>query len=186
MTERPEGHPQRSLVFLAIFAFSLGSCGAYNAVAEFGELPYMAADSSLSADVAEGQQAIKHIIWSNPHRKGLAVGGMVVSLMLVLGGILLIRRRQSAGWWLRNAIAARLVWTGLHAASNYFHIRGSGSQIREVMRSIESSEEWVQSPSTIANYLLFGDAIHAAVLVYLLWRLAQDSAPQKPHKPRET
>lgn len=177
--ERQEGHAQRSLLFLAIFAGSLGSCGACNAAAEFGDLPYVAADSSLSAEVAEGQQAIKHLVWNNPHRKGLAIGGLVVSLMLMVGGAMLIGRRKNAPWMIRNSIAANLVWTGLHAASNYFHIRGSAPEIRAVIRSIETSEEWTQGPSAIANQLLFGDAMRAAVLVYLLWRLTQDSAAQQ-------
>lgn len=180
--ERQEGHAQRSLLFLAIFAGSLGSCGACNAVGQYNDLPYVAADSSLSAEVAEGQQAIKHIAWNNPHRQGLAIGGFIVSLMLMIGCGLLLRSRKSAVWWVRNSIAANLVWTGLHAASNYFHIRNSAPQIREVIRSIETSEEWTQGPSAIANHLLFGDALHAAVLLYLLWRLAQDSAPRKPEK----
>lgn len=180
--ERPEGHPQRSLLFLAIFAGWLGSCGAYNATAEYGELPYMAADSSVSAELAEAQQSIRHIIWSNPNRRALAIGGLVVSIMLMIGSLMLFRRQANAAWWLRNSIAARLVWTGLHAVSNYFHIQGSGTEIQELMRSVESTEEWAQSPDAFANSILFGDVIHAAILLYLLWRLAQDSSPREPQR----
>lgn len=164
---------RRSLVFLAIFVGSLGSCGACGASRQLSDTDYVSTDPSVSAEVSDMQQQVAHLLFSHPHRRALAIGSILVSIMLLAGGYLLIARRPNALWWVRNSLVANIVWTGVRGVSEYMHIRDISSELRAITASGPSppEEAAMLEPSELGTRILVAGLIHAAVLGYLLWRM---------------
>ena len=50
-------------------------------------------------------------VWvSNPYRRPMAAANLVVSGLVLLGSFLLSWRRKLAQWWIKQAVAAKLIW----------------------------------------------------------------------------
>ncbi|MEM7604857.1 MAG: hypothetical protein AAF411_05815, partial [Myxococcota bacterium] len=95
-----------SLLFLAFFTACLGTCGACEGAFQLQGDRYLVAAPDASPEEADAQLEVAALLASNPNRSALAASRIVVSLLLVWGGFMLMRRHATALWGARNAAVA--------------------------------------------------------------------------------
>src|SRR5688500_3326002 len=97
----------------------LGTCGVGSGVAGMNQTSLPSATTPSSAEASEDAMAFLEaaetdprveVLWESPHRRPLAAGNAVVSSMLLIGSFMLTFRRKHALWWIRNAVAANVLW----------------------------------------------------------------------------
>ena len=93
----------RSSLFLAISLTVFGTCGVGSGHQEYEGLP-------VDVDTTAPIQKIGVTLREHPYSRPLAVANMVVSAMLIIGGMMLSFRRKSAVWFIRNAVTANVLW----------------------------------------------------------------------------
>jgi len=59
---------------------------------------------------------------SNPYRRPMAAANVVVSGLVLIGSFLLSWRRRLAQWWIKQAVAAKLIWIGAYTVTLASHI----------------------------------------------------------------
>ncbi|MBT8467719.1 MAG: hypothetical protein KJN97_03125, partial [Deltaproteobacteria bacterium] len=59
---------------------------------------------------------------SNPYRRPMAAANVVVSGLVLIGSFLLSWRRKLAQWWIKQAVAAKLIWIGAYTVTLASHI----------------------------------------------------------------
>ena len=59
---------------------------------------------------------------SNPYRRPMAAANVVVSALVLIGSFLLSWRRRLAQWWIKQAVAAKLIWIGAYTVTLVSHI----------------------------------------------------------------
>jgi hypothetical protein len=60
---------------------------------------------------------------SNPYRRPMAAANVVVSVLVLIGSFLLSWRRKLAQWWVKQAVAAKLIWITAYTATLVRHIQ---------------------------------------------------------------
>lgn len=113
----PTPKEARAALFSAIFLCLMGSFGILQGQAHASR----SADppglsnilDSIESTIPNERHAAEKVVraqWESDARRPLGYANVVVSLMLIVGGLMLIARRASTLWWLKNAIAANLVF----------------------------------------------------------------------------
>ena len=65
-------------------------------------------------------------VWvSNPYRRPMAAANVVVSGLVLIGSFLLSWRRKLAQWWIKQAVAAKLIWIVAYTTLLSQHIERS-------------------------------------------------------------
>ena len=59
---------------------------------------------------------------SNPYRRPMAAANVVVSALVLIGSFFLSWRRSLAQWWIKQAVAAKLIWIGAYTATLVSHL----------------------------------------------------------------
>jgi len=113
----------RLILGMAFLLNLLGTCGVMWGVTDMGATP--ASPSMITAEgdgpsleqlTAEEREAELRATSAalrdamEPYRRPFAAANVIVSLMLVVGSLMLVRRRPSSLWWIRQAIAANVLW----------------------------------------------------------------------------
>ena len=62
---------------------------------------------------------------SNPYRRPMAAANVVVSALVLIGSFLLSWRRKLAQWWIKQAVAAKLIWIGAYTATLVSHVNST-------------------------------------------------------------
>lgn len=62
---------------------------------------------------------------SNPYRRPMAAANVVVSALVLVGSFLLSWRRRLAQWWIKQAVAAKLIWIGAYTATLVSHVNST-------------------------------------------------------------
>jgi|GEM_PF-2200895 len=60
---------------------------------------------------------------TNPYRRPMAAANVVVSALVLIGSFMLSWRRKLAQWWIKQAVAAKLVWIAAYTASLVSHLK---------------------------------------------------------------
>ena len=60
---------------------------------------------------------------SNPYRRPMAAANVVVSGLVLIGSFMLSWRRKLAQWWIKQAVAAKLIWITAYTVSLVQHIK---------------------------------------------------------------
>jgi hypothetical protein len=60
---------------------------------------------------------------TNPYRRPLAAANVVVSALVLIGSFMLSWRRKLALWWIKQAVAAKLIWIAAYTVSLVSHVK---------------------------------------------------------------
>lgn len=75
------------------------------------------------AEITELEVQLLEAQVSNPYRRPMAAANVVVSALVLIGSFLLSWRRKLAPWWIRQAVAAKLIWIAAYTVSLARHIK---------------------------------------------------------------
>lgn len=113
----PTPKEARAALFTAIFLCLMGSFGILQGQANTSrsaDPPGLSSIlDSIEATMPSERPAAERIVraqWTSEARRPLGYANVVLSLMLIVGGLMLIGRRGSTLWWIQNSIAANLVF----------------------------------------------------------------------------
>jgi hypothetical protein len=76
-------------------------------------------------EVSEAEVQLLEAQVSNPYRRPMAAANVVVSALVLIGSFLLSWRRKLAQWWIKQAVAAKLLWIAAYTASLVHHIEAT-------------------------------------------------------------
>ena len=79
--------------------------------------------SERDTELSDAEVLLLEARVSNPYRRPMAAANVVVSALVLIGSFLLSWRRSLAQWWIRQAVAAKLIWIGAYTASLVSHLK---------------------------------------------------------------
>jgi hypothetical protein len=122
---RPTAQQARAALLVSLCMTLLGTCGVGNGLATVNQTslpapPQIVDGAGADADLVLVAQAspLAEALFEGPLRRPLAVANALASAMLLIGSFLLTFRRPATLWWIRNAIAANV----LYIAAAFGHI----------------------------------------------------------------
>ncbi len=74
-------------------------------------------------EVTELQVQLLEAQVSNPYRRPMAAANVIVSGLVLVGSFLLSWRRKLAQWWIKQAVAAKLLWILAYTITLVQHIK---------------------------------------------------------------
>jgi len=95
---------------------------------------------------------------TNPYRRPMAAANVVVSALVLIGSFMLSWRRRIAQWWIKQAVAAKLLWIIAYTASLVSHLKVA-------FPPLPVEEPGGGLPEVIGSVILFGTlsaALHVA------------------------
>ncbi|MGD8606612.1 MAG: hypothetical protein PVH21_04925 [Myxococcales bacterium] len=75
------------------------------------------------AAVSDAEVQLLEAQVSNPYRRPMGAANVVVSALVLIGSFLLSWRRKPAQWWIKQAVAAKLIWITAYTATLVRHIQ---------------------------------------------------------------
>jgi hypothetical protein len=179
----------RALFFLSVVLVVAGSCGSLQSATDaFSRDPPASPTPQVSATAnatEAGEAAARALVGARataPLRRTLAATNVVVSSLLLVGGVLLFTRRPSAPWWITQAAIANVLWTIANAVSESLGIVGALPELHALFdqqaraeRAADPSGGFFQPGAAhyigLAFVLLFAGAV-LRIIVYgwLAWR----------------
>ncbi len=79
--------------------------------------------SERDTELSDAEVLLLEARVSNPYRRPMAAANVVVSALVLIGSFLLSWRRSLAQWWIRQAVAAKLIWIGAYTVSLVSHLK---------------------------------------------------------------
>jgi hypothetical protein len=116
---RPTVKEARAALFASICMTVVGTCGLGGGLAGLDHTsrpatpappPECQKPEPMDFLDAVETDPLREVLWESPHRRPLAATNAVVSSMLLIGSFLLTFRRKTALWWIRNAVAANVLF----------------------------------------------------------------------------
>lgn len=169
----PEPGARVSFVLATLLVF-MGSCGAFHGMADLDGVTF---DTAAAERVAPEQAAqaerwveVQRTLYNEPNRRPLAAANIVVSAMLVLGGLLVLGRRKSALWWVKHAILANVLWIALKLGSWLYNTHVHASYLSELLTSSTRAGgdiQWMIASMVVASLINLG------AHVFIGWRLSR-------------
>jgi hypothetical protein len=113
----PTPKEARAALFTAIFLCLMGSFGILQGqshTSRSADPPGLSSildsiEATMPADRPVAEQIVR-AQWDSDARRPLGYANIMVSIMLIAGGLLLIGRRVSTLWWIKNSVAANIVF----------------------------------------------------------------------------
>lgn len=96
---------------------------------------------------------------SQDRRRAFAAANIVVSALLLIGGLFLSRNRPTALWWIRQAVLANILWV---VGRTYTATRSLNEQAERFIAIAEPSLRWLPGPDGAP--LPFADTGRAFIL----------------------
>lgn len=135
----PRARTARAVLLTSVVLMGFGSCGLSKGLGAMGEPPVLPAvstpdeapEQSEAAEIAG--RALAEALFSAPFARPLAVANVVVSAMLIVGAVLLFRRKTGAPWWIRQAVVANVLWTAAETTSFCFQLVRSRTELAAVL-----------------------------------------------------
>jgi hypothetical protein len=115
-----------SILLTSTLLTMLGIAGVLTGVYDLSMAPLPADLRELAKeeeDLSDAQIQYVELGVSNPYRRPMAAANVVVSALVLIGSFLLSWRRSLAQWWIKQAVAAKLIWIGAHTAALVSHIK---------------------------------------------------------------
>jgi len=117
-----------------------------------------------------------------PARRPLQAANLVVSLMLVGGGMMLFGRRRSAPWWITQAALANILWTLAVRASYHYQLHENAAVLKEVfarqrqaMQADPATPSWMLSTTGLVPHIVMSvvlsTLIPLALWAWVIWRV---------------
>lgn len=123
-----------------------------------------------------------HRLQANPSAAALGASNILVSVMLIVASMLITTRRPSALWFVRQAIAANLLFIAARFAVDVHYLWSLGSALDPIGRdAFERSQSWFPNPGPPPNFtsmtrsgMLFSQLLVAGLSgglhLYLGWK----------------
>ena len=168
MEDEEHGTAARTAFALALVLTILGCYGVFRGVQGLGEF------LGSGAEAASDQEFLT-AFYNDPHRRPLAAANILVSAMLLIGASLLVARRKSAIWWLRQTALANVIWVGVHLGSVLHHTYANAPELLALLdagtggliRSGESRFDWL-----VVTLIVFG-SINVLAYAFVGWRVGR-------------
>ncbi len=153
---------------LALVLTIMGCYGVFRGVQSLGE--FLGSGAEAVAD-----QEFLRAFYNDPHRRPLAAANIIVSGMLLVGATLLVLRRRSAIWWLRQTVIANVIWVGLHLWSALHHTYTNAPELLALLEAgtgglIQSGDarfDWL-----VVTLIVFG-SINVLAYGFVAWRVGR-------------
>lgn len=110
-------------MFLSLAMSLIGIGGVIGAYGLLTIPPSELEPVELVPGTADATSAMFTAMAADPVMKGIQVGNLLASGLLVVASMLLTIRRPSAIWWSRQALLANLIYTLAYAAANVWFAR---------------------------------------------------------------
>jgi len=81
--------------------------------------------STVNEELSDAEVQLFEARVSNPYRRPMAAANVVVSALVLIGSFLLSWRRRLAQWWIKQAVAAKLIWIGAYTATLVSHVNST-------------------------------------------------------------
>ncbi|NOY93957.1 MAG: hypothetical protein GXP55_22465 [Deltaproteobacteria bacterium] len=165
MDEKPHVDPRlRTTLRVALIATLLGSCGVANGVGQLSQTsvasdagPLDASGDPALRDAARETNAVfSELLNQDPLRRVFAAANVGLSLLLAFAGMLLMMRRESAPWWLTQAVIANSLFILAQALAVIWRIHEFSPRLT----------------TTLDTYLRAANPAEAAELGDFAWGLA--------------
>ncbi len=177
MTERSPA-TSRSIFLVAIFLTFIGTCGAMRATQELIDTPVAVSPDMDDVARANATRDAMALLMDDPHRRAISAAHLIAAIMLLVGALLLFTRRESARWWVKNAIAANIAVIVASMISTFVHFRSVSPQVHAIFAALPVDPDAPSlDPMVHFSLLAWSEAISIAILVYVAWRLSRASAP---------
>lgn len=179
----------RTVLFLVLALGMLGTCGIQRGVGALEadtrpEPVSIGAADEVRPETVETQRVYVDALWDAPARRPIAAANVLVSAMLLVGGLMLVARRKSAIWWVTQSLAANVVWTISEVASQVAGVLMRGDQLiasstRELQAMAAESPHAGWHVTLLDGRVVLGVMIamfvglgllRVAILAWLAWR----------------
>lgn len=118
------------LTMLAIGGIVKGSFDLSNLPVPEAEAEAETVDDDAEEDETDALNLlIRQAQATNPYRRPFAAANIVVSGLVLIGSFLLSWRRRLAQWWIKNAVAAKVLWIVAYTVSFVSHLQFSIPQL---------------------------------------------------------
>jgi len=74
-------------------------------------------------EVSDAELQLLEARVTNPYRRPMAAANVVVSALVLIGSFMLSWRRKLAQWWIKQAVAAKLVWIIAYTVTLVSHVK---------------------------------------------------------------
>lgn len=184
----PTVRGSRAIVLLAIIAIFAGSCGIGNAITGLtadSMVPAAPVPTGSSPELGEASTAVQRELaraaMEAPYRRPLDAANLVVSGMLIAGGLMLFGRRSNAPWWITQAAVANILWRIAHSGSYVYQLeresRALGAAFERQRQAIEAdpaAESWMTAVNGLGPTMtihIVVSAIPVALWIWVIWRV---------------
>jgi hypothetical protein len=144
MEQEPQIDPRlRTTLRVALVATLLGSCGVANGAGQLAQtsVPSDAGPLDTGGDTASREAArdanavFSELLNQDPMRRVFAAANVGLSLLLAFAGTLLMMRRESAPWWLTQAVIANSLFILAQALAVIWRIQAFSPQLADTLDS---------------------------------------------------
>lgn len=183
---RPTVQQARAALFLSISMTLLGTCGVERGIGSATQTslpapppPLAEGEPPREIDLEEINRSAPwlEVVWESPYRRQLGAANALVSAMLLVGSFLLTFRRTSALWWIRNAVAANVLWVFVNFTHTTARLVGAGpalyARIEEYARSYRVLEDALDGRAVVVQSVIMtavGALLSALLHGAVAWR----------------
>jgi hypothetical protein len=137
----------RALLVAAVVLMLTGTCGVGNGIVGVStegaaEAPRIL-PANASLEVVEASDALHTALARTareaPFRRALDSANVLLSAMLLAGGVLLILLRKSGPWWVTQATVANILWTAAYAGTHVYQLQVNAGELRRLLRELAAA-----------------------------------------------
>jgi hypothetical protein len=164
----------RAAPVLALLLVMLGSCGTLNSAAGLqGDLVPPAATNVSGATEAEAleqvQRKLVEVLLFTEWRRPLSGANLIVSVLLVIAGVALLRRRPTAIWWTTQAGIANGMLAVGECAAQLVSLRERWNEIVSV--APEHRELGAGIANDAIGVVVVVAVVRILLYVFVVWRV---------------
>ncbi len=170
----PPNHGARVSFVLATLLVFMGSCGVFHGVADLEGVHFSTRATEQvapdQAELAEQMVEIQRTLYNEPNRRPLAAANIVVSVLLVLGGLFLLARRPTALWLVKQAILVNVVWIALKLGSWLYNTHLHRARLSDLLGGSAQGDgdmQWMIVSMIVASLINLGAHL------FIAWRVSR-------------
>ena len=191
MPEAPKIDPAlRTTLRVALVCTVLGSCGAANGMGQLMTTsvrsdagPLDTSDAASHEAATRANEVFVELISHDSMRRVFGAADLGLSLLLVVAGTMLMMRRESAPWWITQAVIANCLFILAQALAVMWRIHAFAPQLATTLdaylraASPEQAADAADVPlGMVTTYMMMGMAalwgfVRLAVHGWIAWRV---------------
>lgn len=170
-----ESNDRRTLIAILLTSTlltMLGIAGVYGGTLDLRSAPLPEDLESLFTEETDSERDAKErelrvqlleAQATNPYKRPIAAANVVVSALVLIGSFMLSWRRKIAQWWIKQAVAAKLIWIVAYTATLVHHLRIE-------FPTLPKSDATGTTLNELVSYIVMGSLVSAALHVWAAWR----------------